>query len=192
VHISELLRKAARQLNCLKRVAYHFDIKVKILLYKSFVLSNFNYCCAVWHLCGATNTKKLERLQYRALKFIYTDYTATYQELLDRAGLPTLALARIRVIAVEVYKAHNAIGPKFLSETFTQAPRHYNLRSQNRIAYTNNRTTRNGLHSFRHYGAKIWNSLPNEIRLSTDLNIFKSFIKTWTGPSCQCNFCGSD
>ena len=45
---------------------------------------------SVWRFCGATNTKKLERIQFRALRFVFLDFESDYDTLLDRAGLPTL------------------------------------------------------------------------------------------------------
>ena len=101
-HIANLSRKATRQLNCLKRVAFALPTDIKLLLYKSFVLSNFCYCPAVWHHCGKRNTELLERIQYRALKFVFKDYDAPYQELLSRANLPSLELGHLQKIAVEV------------------------------------------------------------------------------------------
>ena len=35
---------------------------------------NFNYCPLTWHYCGEVNTKKMENIQKRALRFIYNDY----------------------------------------------------------------------------------------------------------------------
>jgi hypothetical protein len=189
LHISHLVSKASRQLNCLKRIAYHFDPSLKLLLYKTFILSTFNYCPAVWHLCGLTNTKKLEKVQWRALKFIYNDYNATYEELLSRANLPSLALGRIRAIALEVFRVVKGLSPAYLAGTFTQTSNRYNLRSQSRIIYQCNDTKRNGLDSFRHYGGKIWNALPENVRSETDYKIFRNFLKTWSGPTCSCSFC---
>jgi predicted nuclease of predicted toxin-antitoxin system len=37
-------------------------------------MSNFNYCLIAWHFCGETNTRKIEKIQERALRFIYEDY----------------------------------------------------------------------------------------------------------------------
>lgn len=188
-HISHLVTKASRQLNCLKRIAYHFDVKLKLLLYKSFIISTFNYCPAVWHNCGATNTKKLEKVQMRALKFVYNDYSASYEDLLNRAKLTTLALSRIKVIALEVFKVINGLSPAYLTGTFRQSTSKYNLRSQTKIIHKCNRSTRNGLESFRHTGGKIWNDLPENLRRETDQKIFRKLIKVWTGPTCSCSFC---
>ena len=51
-------------------------------------MSNFNYCPLVWHFCGEVNTKKVENIQERALRFIYEDYSASYDELLSKSNYP--------------------------------------------------------------------------------------------------------
>ena len=40
----------------------------------------------MWHFCGKTNNQKLEKIQERALRILYNDYTSTYNELLDKAA----------------------------------------------------------------------------------------------------------
>ena len=61
---------------------------------------------------------KFERLQKRALRFIYNDYnrSTTYQQLLARAGLPSLELNRLRKLALEAYKAINNLSPGYINE----------------------------------------------------------------------------
>ncbi len=49
---------------------------------KTFVLSQFNYCPLVWHFCRPGDTHKMERIQERALRFVYNDYKTEYKELL--------------------------------------------------------------------------------------------------------------
>jgi hypothetical protein len=41
----------------------------KLTIYHSFILSNFNYCPVIWHFCSEANTKKMGKIQERALKF---------------------------------------------------------------------------------------------------------------------------
>jgi hypothetical protein len=43
----------------------------------------------------------MEKIQFRALKFIYDDTDSTYEELLTKSKLPTLKIRRIRTIAIE-------------------------------------------------------------------------------------------
>ena len=100
------------------------------MLYKSFILCNFNYCPAVWHQCGITNTRRLEKVQYRALKFVYRDFDATYEELLAKANLPTLHVARVQNIAMEVLKAVNGMSPGYIQDMFHRTTHSYNLRNK--------------------------------------------------------------
>ena len=77
-HISKICKKASRQLNVLKRIGKLLTRLGKLTIYYSFNMSNFNYCPLVWHFCGEVNTKKVEKIQERALRFIYEDYLASY------------------------------------------------------------------------------------------------------------------
>ncbi len=56
--MSELCRKAARQLNAAKFIKTNIDEETRMEIYRSFILSNFNYCPLVWHFCGVLNTKQ--------------------------------------------------------------------------------------------------------------------------------------
>ena len=71
--IKELCRKAACQLNVLQRLARHIDQEGRMTIFRASVMSHFNYCPLVWHFCGATNTNKLERIQFRALRCVFLD-----------------------------------------------------------------------------------------------------------------------
>ena len=49
-HISNLCRKAGKQLNVLKRLSPFLSRLNKLTFFHTFILSNFNYCTLVWHL----------------------------------------------------------------------------------------------------------------------------------------------
>ena len=49
-HISELCRKAASQLNVLKRLKQLIGFNEGRILVQSFVCSNFDYCFLVWYI----------------------------------------------------------------------------------------------------------------------------------------------
>jgi len=188
-HISELCKKAARQINVLKRLSKILDENSKLTIFKSFILCHFNYCPLIWHFCGKTNTKKLERLQERALKLIFNDRTYSYSELLQKADISELVISRLRLIALEVYKIIHNQTPQYLSNMFVQNDNGYNLRGSNNVTIPLVKTTRNGINSLRYQGSKIWNSLPDDIKVAKDQNIFKHLIKDWEGTKCNCNFC---
>ena len=51
-HISNVCKKASRQLNVLKRIGGNSCKLGKLNVYYSFIMSNFNYCPLTWHFCG--------------------------------------------------------------------------------------------------------------------------------------------
>ena len=118
---------------------------MKIL--NAFVLSNFNYCPMVWHNCGNKNTKNMEKLQERGLRFVYNDFISTYQVLLTKSGKSLLYITRLRSIAAEVYKLTNNIGPTMMNDVYTRKYMNINLRDNNRLVQPNVRTSRFGLNS---------------------------------------------
>ena len=117
-YVNKLCRKTGAQLKVLQRLSRYLDTESKLIIVRCFILSHFKYCELVWHFCGSRNTKRLERIQYRALKFVYSDFDSSYEHLLAKANLPTLELSRKRSILIEVYKAVNSLSPPFICDLF--------------------------------------------------------------------------
>ena len=51
-HISDVCIKASRQLNILQCLEKLLDYKSRTVIYKLFIMSNFNYCPIVWMFTG--------------------------------------------------------------------------------------------------------------------------------------------
>ena len=158
-------------------------------IFRSFILAHFNHCALVWHFCGATNTKKLQRIQCSALRFVYLDFDSDYITLLDRAGLPPLELARKRAILIEVYKALHHISPAFMWDLFTPKVTRYNLRNSNQLCIPHVNSTKYGLRCLSVSGATLWNSLPNHTKSCDELRVFKLSMETWHDIPCKCKMC---
>ena len=189
--IKERCRKAACQLNVLQRLARHLDQDGRMAIFRAFIMSHFNYCPLGWHFCGATNTKKLERIQFRALRFVFLDFECDYETLLDRAGLPTLELSRKRAILIDVYKNVMHQSPAFLWNSYKPKLINYSLRNANTLCIPRSKTTRYGLQSLTTCGVKLWSFLPNNHKSCTNLSRFKSAIETWQDRPCKCKMCRS-
>jgi hypothetical protein len=56
-----------------------------------------DFTCGICNrfFCSETNTKKIEKIQERALRFVYQDYEASYENLLIKAKMPTQQIRRI-------------------------------------------------------------------------------------------------
>ena len=68
-------------------------------LFKAAILPYLTYSHLVWHFCRASDNRKLERVQERALRAIYCDRSSSYDELMSMANL-CLSNRRLLEIAV--------------------------------------------------------------------------------------------
>ena len=181
-HLKSICTKAGRQINAIMRLSNILDIKVKESMYKTFIKSTFNYCPVVWMMCSKGNLTKLEKLQCRALRFVYCDYLSSYDELLTRSRQLSLSIQLMQNLAVEVYKCMNGSAPAYLCSLFDLQNHKYNCRGHKSLKQKKFKTIKHGYQSFTYMGSKLWNALPNEARKSADVNTFKKAINDF-------NFC---
>ena len=118
LHISNICRSAANQLNALIRLKNYLSFNAKRVLINSYVISNFNYCPLVWMFPTAKSLSKIESLQKRALRFLYNDYSISYEGLLEKAGKVKMNVYRLRNLCVEIYKTINKLNPEFMNNIF--------------------------------------------------------------------------
>ncbi len=55
-------------------------------------MTTFNYCPIIWHFCGKVNTKKIEKIQEKALRFMFNDKKCSYSSLSEKCGYNTLLI----------------------------------------------------------------------------------------------------
>ena len=150
-------------------------------------MSNINYCPLVWHHCGIGNSRKIEKIQERALRFVFNDFTSPYDVLLQRSNGSMNYVCRIRTMLMQVHKSINSLGPHLLHELFNIKETKYNFREPFKIILPKVKTTSHGIQSLRYQGAKIYNSLPAFCK-TYDFNDFTCFLKKWC-PECSCGSC---
>ena len=142
-----------------------------------------------WHFCTEKNSKKLEKVQERALRFAYDNYSSTYDELLTIAKVPSLQIRRMRTMALETFKIINKIAPVCLHDLLHIKNSKYNFRYTNILDVPQVRTTRYGKKCFRFAAATLWNGFPNHFREANSFSHFKSLIQSWNGSDCCCSAC---
>ena len=79
-----------------------------------YIASYFNYCPLIWHFCSQASTNKLEKIQKRALRFIYSDDSSTYNDLLKTASTEYLHVKRIKEMPCKVFQIVNSVAPTFI------------------------------------------------------------------------------
>ena len=103
-HISNLCKKAATQLNVLKRLKTFIGFHEKKFIVQSFVYSNFSYCPLVWYFSSSKSLQKIEQIQESALRFLYNDHTGLCNDLLVNSDKCTMLVARRRILCIEILK----------------------------------------------------------------------------------------
>ena len=186
-HIHTLTRKAACQLNYIISKKRFLNQEAKRILIESFIMANFNYCPLVWLFCNSQSNIKQERIQKRALRFLYNDYESDYDHLLKTANKPSLQIRKLRLLALEIFKTLNDLNPTYMKDIFTLNTRRDH--TENKLLVKAQRTKQYGTDTLRSLGPKIWNSLPHNFRNAESLNSFNILIKTWSGASCACKNC---
>ena len=117
-HISELCTKASQKRGVLMPPRNLIPCNAKLSLCKSSILPHLTYCHLVWHFCNASDRRKLEQIQERALRAMYKTRSASYQELLDRAKLPTLYKRRLQDIATLMFKVISTVSYPWIFLTY--------------------------------------------------------------------------
>ena len=103
--------------------------------------------------------------------------------------MPSLKVRRLRSIAIETFKIIHQESPIYLHDLVNIKKHNYSFRYENTVDVPSVKTTRYGLKSFHYFLTKLWNELPNHIRLEQNLNQFSKLLNTWNGGSCHCSAC---
>ena len=116
-----------------------------------------------WNFCSKSAADKLERLNERAIRFIFRDKYTSYSELLNALGLSSLKQQRLIKITLSIFNAvHNSLTPKCIQDLIVHRKNvGYNLRGDYILSLPKPKSTTYGLNSVRYIGPKLWNSIPN-------------------------------
>ena len=161
-HIRSICRKVGGQVNALNRLKNILPCKTKEALYRAFILPHFHYCSQIWHHCWARNTNKLEKVNERALRYVYKDKATPYDKW---AGLSSsLKDRRIQDMLITVNSCFQGRAPASISNLINARKSKYHLRGTNMLSLPKVNSTKHGLRSFRNFASKNWNAMPDAVR----------------------------
>lgn len=80
----------------LNRLKNLIPTSAKLQLFKCAIIPHLTYCHLVWHFSRASDWRKLERLQERALRAVFNNTIDTYETLLQKAKLIILYNRRLQ------------------------------------------------------------------------------------------------
>ena len=174
-HVDKTVSSCMYSLFQINRVKHLLDRKTLLLVIHSLVFSRLFYCSSVWSNTSKENVKKLQLVQNFAARIVVglRKYDHVSPALKELKWLNITDQLYLRD-AVLVFKSLHHLTPYYLSEKFK------------RNSEVHSRVTRNvndlhlplcrlvtGQRTFSFRGAKLWNSLPPEIKSEQTLKSFK-------------------
>ena len=132
-----------------------------------------------WLFYGRKNSNKLEKLQERALRIVFDDFSSSCEFLCERANTLPLSFYRLRFLSIEMYKCIKETNPTYLNDLFCEQTSEYQLRDSSRLIQPKFNTFKFGFKSLRYFVANLWNVLPVDMKQSESLSIFKTRITKW-------------
>jgi len=173
-HIEYVCKKISSGLSGIRQARDYITQDTAQTIYNALVLSWFDYCDVVWDNLPITLADRLQKLQNRAARIITkSNYDIRSRDILASLGWKSLAKRRQEHKAITMFKALNGLAPENLSKLFQPQKHKYNFREKEKSLTLPKPKTNFMKRAFVYDGAKIWNSLPSNVKCSSDLYKFK-------------------
>ena len=111
----------------------------------------------------------------RCLRFIQQNYSFDFEVLLENANEKPLHQKCIELLMIEVYKYLNGLSPDIVSDIFKL--QYLQSKKFNIFGSQNPRKKTFGLDRIAYKTSQLWKNVPEEIRNSISLPIFKKKIR---------------
>ena len=183
-----LYDRANSKVGAIFRLRKKLTTDQKIILYNSFISSQFGYCTNIWAFHGKTVEKRINSIQKRSLRAIYDEFNLDLPQLLQKGNHVTVHQNNIRKLIMKVYKCINNESPEILDEIFHRKTTYHNLRLNNLLILPNTNTITYGTHSFEYRGSITWNMLPDTLKCCSSSSVLKRLLKNFN-PRCSCKIC---
>ena len=138
----------------------------------SFCLTFITVPPYIWHNCLKSDSKKLDTLHERALRYFYSDESSQTSTLCDRIGY-SLVDRRIQNLLIIAFKSINNFPPEYLRDLFRLRDNITNLRGVNKLLVLKPNRTRYGKNSVKYLAAFTWNKISDTLRSLTTMSAFK-------------------
>ena len=128
------------------------------------------------------DNKSFGKISHKNLQVLATEIYG------DNKNFGKISHKNLQVLATEIYKFKHELSPQIKNNVFElkSVP---NMRRQDLFRSRNVHSVRHGTDSFTYLGPKIWDIVPQVIKNSKLLSVFKTKIKQWVPINCPCTLC---
>ena len=181
-HIKEITKKATNLLNLCRRNLKMCSPKAKEIAYKALVRPHLEYASSAWSPYTKRAIDDIEAVQRRAARFVLGDYNygpnshlslkmsniLKWQSLHHRRASHDLAL---------FYKIRSGICKNTFPDVVKSSP--YRPNSYIHVQALHSEVYKN---HFYLRSVRLWNLLPENLRLASSFPVFKSQVEQWIAP----------
>lgn len=175
-HVDSIAKKLMSGIGAIRRIREFVD---RTAVHNAIVQPHFNYCSEVWDTLGEGLSKRLQKLQNRSARIItHMSNETPHQEALKALGWETHEIQRTKAKAKYMFRVVNGMALACLTYLFTrkQDVTNYSLRGSSTSRQLPLPETKSGKKSFSYDGAKVWNSIPQNLRNCKSVSSFKAEI----------------
>ena len=181
-HISEKCRIASLKLYNIKKIHKYLTHDSLVRLVNALVLSHLDYCNALLIGLPDSTLRPLQNVQNSAARVILglSKFKHISPGLKKLHWLPIKYRIEFKVLTM-VFKSLHDEAPTYISDLLELKKSNYSLRSANGINLQEQRSKLKyyGDRAFSVCAPRLWNMLPNNVKTSPNLDIFKKNLKTY-------------
>jgi len=176
----QALKKINGRLKFLYRSKTFLTDSLKRLMCNALIQPHFDFACLAWYPNLRKNIiMKVQTSQNKCIRFCLNmgnrDHIG-FAEFRKINWLPTRERFE-QCVLVNIFKFFSNSAPKYFSEMYHPDVQGYNTRSSYQKLKPPFRKTNKGQNTLSYLGPKLWNKLPEEVKMSTNANNFKHKLK---------------
>ena len=180
-HVNKLCRAAYFHLYNLRSIRKYLSQETCEQLVHAFFTSRIDYCNSLLYGLPAKQLDKIQRVQNTAARIIFRlpKFCHITPSLFTLNWLPVRYRIDFKICHL-TFKAIRGCAPSYLREVVVVKENRYRLRSSNQLLLCMPKGITKktlGDRAFATAGPRLWNSLPEELRSTSDINEFKRHLK---------------
>ena len=177
-HITNIEKKVNRVLYTLRFIRYCTTETLRTRLVQALIIPHLDYCTVIYSNACRKLRERLQRLCNTGLRYIFG--TRKHEHITPfrrKLGWLSTDTRRHYFMAIAIYKILRFHQPPYLIDFFNKYVPKENARGHLRTKEIILPSTKEcGISTFRYQGAKLWNSLPAEVRFKPSLDGFKAAL----------------
>ena len=173
-HITELSKKLSRTVGLFYKIRHYAPLETLKLFYYGIFFPFISYGVHVWGLTYPTYLNKKIILQKKIIKCMtFNDIMVPSSPLFHELEILKLNDINNLQTASFVYECINGLAPQYFENFFTSLSSKYSIGTRQskkgNLFLERQNTVQYGIRSIQYAGAKLWNSIPCELRLASSI-----------------------